>query len=388
MRDIRSMSVFVIYRILDKCRIDGKTLYVIKKPSRSTLKIGDTLFDLYNNRFHVSAIEMYSSYFSEGCYSGRNIICISLDSENNIDVEGTILANTSAVINFIFCNNPLSSQNVDEDYKEEYFEAKKRFNCALISYEEINGDHFSIYGEEIKGIAIYRGWMLKSETYKKLYDYLESKGIHLINTPEEYKRYHEIPGWYESFKENTPHTVWTTNDTIENVLALSKNLEGSYVIKDYVKSRKHEWYDACFVYNVQNKNNLEFVAKNFIERQGKDLVGGVVLRKYEELKKTGFHEKIGLPLSLEYRVFIYGGRIISISDYWDEVNKVEISFEEYQWLERISKKVMSNFVSVDVARKEDDSLIIVEFGDGQVSGLQDMNISLFYKKFEESFSQK
>lgn len=305
-----------------------------------------------------------------------------------MDAEGTILTDKFAFVNFIFCSNPLSPRNVDEDYKEEYFEAKKRFNCALISYEEINEDRFSIYGGEIKGIAIYRGWMLKSDTYKKLYDYLESIGVFLINTPEEYVRYHEIPGWYESFKEYTPHTVWTTNDSIENVLALSKNLEGPYIIKDYVKSRKHEWYDACFVYNVQNKNNLEFVAKNFIERQGEALVGGVVLRKYEELKKTGFHEKSGIPISLEYRVFIYGGKIISISDYWNVFNKVEISFEEYQWLEAISKKVMSSFVSVDIARKENGGLIIVEFGDGQVSGLQNVKASLIYDKFEESFSQK
>ena len=378
----------LVFRILDKSRINDKNLYTIRKPRQSTLKIGDVLFDLYNYKFYVSGIEMYSSYSIESCCSSQDVICISLDSENNIDVEGTILANTYAVINFVFCNNPLSPQNVDEDYKEEYFEAKNRFNCALISYEEINGNLFSIYGEEIKGIAIYRGWMLKSETYKKLYDYLETKDIYLINTPEEYKRYHEMPGWYESFKEDTPHTVWTTNDSIENVLALSKNLEGSYVIKDYVKSRKHEWYDACFVYNVQNKNNLEFVAKNFIERQGGDLVGGVVLRKYEELKQTGFHEKSGIPISLEYRVFIYGGKIISISDYWNVFNKVEISFEEYQWLEAISKKVTSNFVSFDIARKEDGGLIIIEFGDGQVSGLQYMNVSVFYETFEESFSQK
>ena len=45
-------------------------------------------------------------------------------------------------------------------------------------------------------------------------------------------------------------------------------------------------------------------------------------------------------------------------------NKVEISFEEYQWLDVISEKVMSNFVSVDIARKEDGGLIIVEFGEG------------------------
>lgn len=42
------------------------------------------------------------------------------------------------------------------------------------------------------------------------------------------------------------------------------------------------------------------------------------------------------------------------------------------------KKVRSNFVTIDIARKDDGELMIMEFGDGQVSGLQQIEAKDFY----------
>ena len=54
------------------------------------------------------------------------------------------------------------------------------------------------------------------------------------------------------------------------------------------------------------------------------------------------------------------------------------------------KKVRSNFVTIDIARKDDGGLMIMEFGDGQVSGLQQIEAKDFYQSFgqEESISAK
>ena len=121
---------------------------------------------------------------------------------------------------------------------------------------------------------------------------------------------------------------------------------------------------------------------NFIERQGEDLVGGVVLRRFENLKKAGFHPQSGMPLSEEYRVFIYAGKIITIDSYWDPNAERSFTVEESAWIESIAGRVKSSFVTVDLARKEDDSLIIMEFGDGQVSGLQQLDAGKFYRFFK------
>ncbi len=287
-----------------------------------------------------------------------------------------------ADVNFLFCNHPLYPRRADADYEEEYRRACLDHGCALFSYEDLEKGKLSLYGEDISGLTIYRGWMMKPAMYRDFYTKLADCGIILINSPEEYERYHLLPGWYNDYINETPKTVWTLGNKLEDVLQKAKDLEGSYVVKDYVKSRKHEWYDSCFIRDIRDKDALVKVIGNFIERQGENLVGGVVLRKYEKLKQIGFHEQSGMPLSEEYRVFIYEGRILAVDDYWTKQSDVCISDEEYAWVKSVAERVKSNFVTVDLARKEDGSLIIMEFGDGQVSGLQQLKAEEFYRRFK------
>ena len=191
-----------------------------------------------------------------------------------------------------------------------------------------------------------------------------------------------LPGWYEDFKDDTAYSVWEDMGTVESALSLTKDIEGSCIVKDYVKSRKHEWYDACFIYDVSDKPSAEKTIRNFIERQGADLVGGVVLREFIKLKSIGFHEKSGMPLSEEYRVFILAGRIMIIDDYWERDKTITLSDEEYKWIQSIAKAIKSNLITIDFARREDGKLIVMELGDGQVSGLQQINPIDFYKAYK------
>lgn len=273
----------------------------------------------------------------------------------------------------------MHQKQVDADYEEEFQMACMEHACALFSYEDLESGILSLYGENISGLTIYRGWMMKPELYRMFYEKLEEKGIILINTPEEYERYHLLPGWYEDFKNDTPKSVWENQGSVESALLLTKGLEGSYIVKDFVKSRKHEWYDACFINNIADKVNAKRVIKNFIERQDSNLVGGVVLRHFEKLKSVGFHEKSGMPISEEYRVFVFAGRIMIIDNYWQENQKISFSSEEYRWMEASVKKIKSNFVTMDLARREDGRLIIMELGDGQVSDLQQIKPVSFYR---------
>ena len=47
----------------------------------------------------------------------------------------------------------------------------------------------------------------------------------------------------------------------------------------------------------------------------------------------------------------------------------------------IFSRSFTNFVTVDLARKTDGNLIIMEMGDGQVSGLQQIGADEFYRGF-------
>lgn len=370
-----------ILRIIDRFNITGRGIvYTVEKNRDAMIHIGDVYEDLHGNRLKVKGIEMCRRIPDSKSFEDMPI-GLMFELVDRVEAYGYILVKEHQKINFLFCNHPLYPGRVDEDYEDEYQEAGLEHPCAFFSYENLQLGKLSLYGEEISGLTIYRGWMMKPELYRQFYRLLKEKEIILINTPEEYEHYHMLPGWYEDFKTCTPESVWETEGKLENILLKAKGLEGPYIVKDYVKSRKHEWYDACYIKNISDSVNAAKVISNFIKRQGADLVGGILLRKFETLKQIGFHEKSGMPISEEYRVFIFAGRILIMDDYWREGEVVRFSDEEQKWIEEIACKVKSNFVTMDLARKEDGSLIIMELGDGQVSGIQQINPEHFYFAF-------
>ena len=370
-----------VFRILDRVEITGRSLiYTVKNYTHANICIDDVLYDLQGNRFKVKGIGMVRQ-MAEAPLSGDMPIEVMFELIDKVEVEGNILVRNLEDINFIFCNHPLYPNRVDEDYAEEFHAAGLKHACTLFSYEDLAFGKLSLYGKRISGLTIYRGWMMKPKLYRIFYDKLEAKGIILINTPEEYEKYHTLPGWYDDFRDDTAKSVWEEQGTVESALLMARELEGPFIVKDYVKSRKHEWYDACFIKNIADKENAERIIRNFIKRQDADLVGGVVLRQFEKLKSIGFHEKSGMPISEEYRVFVFAGRIMIIDDYWQENRKISFSNEEQLWIEVAVKKLESNFVTIDIARREDGKLIIMELGDGQVSGLQQIKSTDFYYAF-------
>ena len=289
---------------------------------------------------------------------------------------------TAKDLNFIFCSHPLNKKSVDEDYMEEYQAAGLNHSCALFSYEDLEVGKLSLYGEDIKGLTIYRGWMMSPNMYENFYNLLLERGIQLINTPKEYAKYHLLPGWYKDFERCTPCSIWSESKNIEDALRLTDGLEGAFIIKDYVKSRKHEWYDACFIKDIRDKENTERVINNFINRQDSNLEGGVVLRKFESLKSIGNHKDSGMPISEEYRIFVFKGEVLIADNYWNDSGELNITEDEYTLIESIISKIESSFITIDFARKTDGNLIIMEMGDGQVSGLQQMEKYEFYGAFQ------
>lgn len=373
-----------VFRIIDQFPITGRGIVYTIKPSKgAVLRLEDILFDLHGNQFQVKGVEMITRRIGDppATSIAKSPMGVLLESIGGAEMQGRILVKALSNVSFLFCNHPLSPRKADEDYGEEYRAAGRNHPCALFSYEDLEAGKLSLYGQPIFGLTIYRGWMMNPALYRSFYSLLEERGIILINTPEEYERYHLLPGWYDDFKGETPETVWTSGDSADDVFRMAENLEGSFIIKDYVKSRKHEWYDACFIRDIRDKNAAGKIIRNFIQRQGSGLVGGVVLRKFEKLKQIGFHERSGMPLSEEYRVFIYAGKILALDHYWTESSVVPISDEEYRWIASVAARIKSNFVTVDIARKEDGSLMVMELGDGQVSGLQQLEADVFYGSF-------
>ena len=280
----------------------------------------------------------------------------------------------------IFCDSGFSPKEVDYMYAEEYKSAKQKFiQTSLISFEDLKrGDVDSALkgvksGEE-KEKGIYRGWMLKPGLYETLYYSLLKKNIELINNPAEYKFCHYLPESYETIKGLTPKTTFKELKFEFKIEDFQKeiNVFGNQpiIIKDYVKSQKHYWNEACFIPNVSDSEKAHAVISKFIELQDSDLNEGLVFRKFVALEELTKHSESGMPLTKEFRVFVKNGEVMTIFKYWDEgdYQNVEPVIEHFT---EIIPKIKSNFFTMDIAKKKDGNWIIVELGDAQVAGLPD-----------------
>src|SRR5205823_932513 len=152
-----------------------------------------------------------------------------------------------------------------------------------------------------------------------LFAALAERGIDLINDPDAYRRCHYLPGWYASLEEMTPRSVWLETGpevSIDRVMELLSVFGfAAVVLKDFVKSRKHEWQEACFIPSASDRAVVERVVRRFIQLQGADMAGGLVFREFVDLKKLGRHPKSGMPLTREFRLFFANHKLIACFPY-------------------------------------------------------------------------
>jgi ATP-grasp domain, R2K clade family 2 len=278
----------------------------------------------------------------------------------------------------IFCSEPFYPSKPDSCYEEEAKSAVENgLEFELFSFEDLaEGKLQSAFRRvkhcETETLAIYRGWMQKPKQYEILYNELKAKNLYLINSPEEYKFCHHFPESYKFIKEFTPNSIFLPYDDSFDFDDLHERLSSfgdkPLILKDYVKSRKHEWNEACFIKSATNREIIEKTVKRFLELQGEDLNEGLVFREFIEFQPLTNHSKSGMPLTKEFRLFFLEGELIFTSEYWEEGEYAETDLPKDLFTE-IAKNVKSNFFTMDVAQKNDGNWLIIELGDGQVAGL-------------------
>ncbi len=291
----------------------------------------------------------------------------------------------------IYCDSVFDNRIIEPDYEEEKKSAVNTgFDFSLISFEELTDGNIAtalrfVKQPENKEFGIYRGWMLTPNQYKNLYDGLLKKNIELINSPTEYKHCHYLPDSYKIIESKTPKSNWTTELTNDAVLELTSNFGKSpIIVKDFVKSEKHNWDEACFIPNASDSDKVKSVVDKFIELRGDSLNEGLVFRQFEELEFLTEHSKSGMPLTKEFRIFFANKKIVKVFDYWDEGEYGNTKPELDDFIE-IAQKIDSKFFTMDVAKKKNGEWIIMELGDGQVAGLPDnADRKEFYNNLKEN----
>ncbi|MFE9722605.1 ATP-grasp domain-containing protein [Streptomyces sp. NPDC005794] len=268
---------------------------------------------------------------------------------------------------FLFCCDPLRPRHPDLQFVREAAAARRTgAQTALVDHDALlAGDAETAVGRVRRdsGSYWYRGWMVPPARYAELESALAARGCSLLTDASAYRTAHELPGWYEVFTELTPRSVWRSLSAGEVVPDPSvwSDLAGDLgpgpgIVKDFVKSRKHEWLEACFVPELRDTARLAHVVGRFVELQGDFLAGGVVLRAYEPFVPGG-----------EARVWWVDGEPVLVTAHPDTPGQVPAP-----GLDAVGDAVRAlgcRWVTTDMALREDGTWRVVEVGDGQVSGL-------------------
>lgn len=277
----------------------------------------------------------------------------------------------------LFCDSVFDNTSVEPDYEGERDSALRfGFNVSLLSFEELCAGNIEkalrfIKASTKKEVAIYRGWMLNPRQYSALYEGLLSKNVELINSPEQYTHCHYFPESYNKIESKTPKSYWTTDLDEASILKCAAHFgDHPIIVKDFVKSEKHDWETACFIPRASDKKKLLEVVRNFLKLRGDSLNEGIVFRKFEGLEFLTAHSKSGMPLTKEFRIFFAKNEIVKVYNYWDEGTYGE-SKPQLETFLNIAQTIESNFFTMDVAQKKSGDWIIMELGDGQVAGLPD-----------------
>jgi hypothetical protein len=276
----------------------------------------------------------------------------------------------------LFPSEPFSSRSIDPDFRHEQAAARQSgLSTALVDHTLVlqGASADAVAGTpEGLGAAIYRGWMLTPNQYRSMHSALGARGITLVNSPEAYRTCHYLPDSYPFIEGHTPRSVWLPVQGTADFEAIQRALatfqHAHIVVKDYVKSQKHYWTEACFIPAANDLAAVERIVKRFLELQGDDLNEGLVFREFVPLKIVGEHPKSRLPLAAEFRTFWLDGELLLAHRYWGDLTTFSAPLPLAE-IQMIVSRIPSRFFTVDVAFRDDGGWTIVELGDGQVAGL-------------------
>ncbi|PWR11163.1 hypothetical protein DKT68_06810 [Micromonospora acroterricola] len=256
--------------------------------------------------------------------------------------------------------NPLRPRHPDEHFAAEAQAAQAAgLDVAVVDHDALARGGVvrrAVASVSGSGVAVYRGWMLRSEQYAMFAEVLAERGVVLRTDGEQYRRAHELPGWYAALAAVTPPSVWTTGSERADFDRARVELgTGPAVLRDYSKSMKHYWNEAAFIPDLEGGGAAWRVASRFLELRDDEFVGGFVLRRFERFA------------SAEVRTWWVDGVCVLIGahpDSPDDFAPVEIDPAP---IAPMIAGLGLPFVTVDLALRTDGVWRVIELGDGQVS---------------------
>jgi hypothetical protein len=260
---------------------------------------------------------------------------------------------------------------IDPEFINEWEGASLSFPCALFWYGngELLLSKVSSLSKKRTGVGILRSWMMRPKEYKGLYEAFRNKETILLTKPEEYETLHFFPNIYPYLQQDTAKSYFFPSVSESDVKALSTFESGRFMVKDYVKSAKTTDFPKSFPTSLTEEEFRDILTL-FQEKRGAKFTGGFCVKEFLPLKRYG--ESVN-----EFRVFYLEGVPLTI-----QRNSGQPFFTKDVPMEMVLKyaNLPSPFYTVDFA-ETDEGFVVIEAGDGQVSGLSErQDIREFFHK--------
>lgn len=267
----------------------------------------------------------------------------------------------------LYPSSLFNPREVDEHFREEY-EAAQRvgMQVALVDDASLRQPGTLRLGSFKDRKLFYRGWMLNEQEFSGLEQAINQAHSQLLTDTDDYLQAHYLPNWYPLFAEHTPFSVWGDADDPEELLAELPG--GAAIVKDYVKSFKHLWDEACYIRDTDDTVDALRVINKFKELRI-EIQGGLILRHYE-------------PLGDEYRSWWRDGECRLVSAHPDTPELLPPDDLDLDFLRDNVAELDARMVTIDLARNtETNDYRIVEIGDGMVSDRpQSLDPEVFYQQ--------
>lgn len=218
--------------------------------------------------------------------------------------------------------------------------------------------------------------------YRELYEDLKIQGALLLQTPSQHYWISDMTWAFDGTLEGLTFPTWSRLEEVQ------KN-DGPFVLKGRTNSKKQDWNGSMFAESWADAVRIE----GKLSSDG--LIGdqGIVIRKYIPLV-TYFRAIGGLPITKEFRIFVFNNKVVSKGFYWHafsgdfevldiKIPSVECIPEKFlnEVIERISKSDNAPvFYVIDIAEDLTGRWWVVEINDGQMSGLSDNDPEVLYSE--------
>lgn len=243
--------------------------------------------------------------------------------------------------------------------KAELEAAKKHFKCYNL-LSKIPKDSFVI--------PRYSMFPFYLDQQKEI----EEIGSKIVNNYSQHLYVADLKNWYYDLQNYTPKT-WFRLEEIPD--------EGPFVLKGETNSKKQNWKTHMFASNKEEaiKVHSRLCEDTLINQQE------IYIRQYVPLKTylIGLQD---LPITKEFRFFIYNKQVVCGDFYWanyvdDLETKPDSNEVPKDFLEKIINIIDDKitFYVIDVAQTESGDWIVIELNDGCQSGLSCIDSDILYK---------